>query len=155
MVDVTDQQPAQSEETPTRTPPDRRRIPLSNVQIILIALIVLGGRLALDFSERIVEGQQKVAEQRQLEAEVENLRAEQRALEASKAYYSSESFVEAWAHDDGKMVREGERLVIPVFEGQAPALEAVAPDTETLVPPWHIWWLLFFDSPAPLGTSGK
>ena len=143
------------QEAPQPAPQERRRIPLTNLQIILIALIVLGGRLALDFSQRIVEGQQKVAEQRQLETEIEALRAEQRALEAAKAYYSSEAFIEAWAHDEGKMVREGERLVIPVVEGSTPTIEPSAPQLNRPIPPWHVWWLLFFDTPPPFSTPDE
>src|SRR5687768_2764075 len=102
-----DVQPTQPplEDTPQTTGVSRRRVPLSNLQIILIVLIAVGGRLAIDFSQRIVDGQKKINEQHALEAEIEELKRDQQRLEAEKAYYSSSSFVEAWAHDEGKMVR--------------------------------------------------
>jgi hypothetical protein len=127
---------------------------LSNFQIILIALIVVGGRLVIDFSQRIIEGQLKVGQQRELEAEIERLLAEQRDLEAAKAYYSSPSYVEYWAHNEGKMVREGERLVIPLYDEPRPEvveLPASGPgDAPAPIPVWQVWWSLFFDSSPPL-----
>jgi len=132
------------------------RIQLTNWQIVLIALIVVGGRLVIDFSQRIVEGQQKVAEERQLEAEIERLHQERRDLEAAKAYYSSPAFVEAWAHDEGKMVREGERLVVPSYTSPAPEPEPetglgglAARTNEDNASTWRVWWSMFFDSSPP------
>src|SRR5262245_46833000 len=95
-----------------------QRLPLSNLQIMLILLIVVGIRLAFDVSQRIVEGQQKIAEQRILEARIAELEREREMLEADKAYYSSPTYIEAWAHDEGKMVRDGEKLVVPVYQGK-------------------------------------
>ncbi len=125
-------------------------MPLSNVQIILILLTVFGVRLVIDFGTRIVEGQAKVNEQRALEAEIDTLLAEQQELEAQKAYYSSATFVEEWAHSEGKMVRSGERLVIPIYEVTAPDTQqatAQASEEESMIPAWHVWWTLFFDNP--------
>ncbi len=133
------------------------RLPLSNAQIILIALIIVGGRLIIDFSQRIVEGQQKIAQQRQLEAEIEALIEEQQNLLSAKAYYSSPAFIEAWAHNEGKMVRDGEILVIPLY-GENRGAEASVPDStivrapEPLLP-WQVWWTLFFDVPPPSTRS--
>lgn len=147
-------------EEPAATPLHERtprvwRLPLTNWQIILIVLIVIGGRLALDLGQRIVEGQQKVAQQRQLEAELAALMQERKQLEAAKAYYGSPAFVEAWAHNEGKMVRDGEVLVIPIYEHPAqPASVSATPlSAEQAVPPWHVWWMLFFDSPPPVSGS--
>jgi cell division protein FtsB len=128
-----------------------RRVPLSNVQIILIALIVVGGRLVIDFSQRILEGQEKLAEQRELEAELDALLEEKQQLEAAKAYYSSPAFVEAWAHDQGKMVREGETLVIPMYDQSNQDVSvSVTPEALAPLPPWQVWWTLFFDTQPPL-----
>ena len=133
------------------------RLPLSNAQIILIALIIVGGRLIIDFGQRIVEGQQKIAQQRQLEAEIDALVQEQQNLLSAKAYYGSPAFIETWAHDEGKMVREGEVLVVPLYE-EDESLEASATDSVVLRPPepllpWQVWWTLFFDAPPPLTGS--
>ena len=131
-----------------------RRIPLSNLQIILIALTVVGGRLIFDFSQRILEGQSKVTEQRHLETEIASLTQKQQNLEANKAYYSSSAYVEAWAHDQGKMVRDGEILVIPQYD-QYPQTGIAVTSSEVIKPSpiWHIWWSLFFDGPPPLDSN--
>ena len=144
-----------NEQTSPQPQPEPRKSPfsrlrLTNWQIILIALIIVGGRLVIDFSQRIVEGQQKISEQRALEAEIEALTEEQHQLEADKEYYASQAYLEAWAHDEGKLVRDGETLIIPLYD------EPVAPIEETpvvqprvpLTPP-QVWWTLFFDSSPP------
>jgi len=121
-----------------------RRMRLTNWQIILIALVIFGGRLVFDFSERIIDGQQKVDEQRRLEAE--------------KAYYSSPAYVEAWAHSEGKMVRDGEVLVVPLYERPTPEpLVAIAPQqqpqSDQPFSSWRVWWSLFFDDPPPFAKA--
>ncbi|HOA22810.1 MAG TPA: septum formation initiator family protein [Aggregatilineales bacterium] len=135
-----------------------RRMRLTNWQIILIALVIFGGRLVFDFSERIIDGQQKVDEQRRLEAEIEALLEEQRRLEAEKAYYSSPAYVEAWAHSEGKMVRDGEVLVVPLYERPTPEpLVAIAPQqqpqSDQPFSSWRVWWSLFFDDPPPFAKA--
>ncbi len=146
---MVDAQPSpKSQPEPRKSPFQRLR--LTNWQIILIALVVVGGRLIIDFSQRIVEGQQKIAEQRSLEAEIETLLDEQQQLEADKAYYASQAYVEAWAHDEGKMVKDGEKLVIPLHDEEVVPVEEVpvVQPQISLTPP-QIWWTLFFDSPPP------
>ena len=133
----------------------RWRFSLNNLQIILIALVVVGGRLVIDFSQRIVEGQQKTDEQSLIESEIEALLLEREELEAAKTYYSSEAFIEVWAHDEGKMVRDGEVLVVPLYTGnplpqaQLDAPSAVGPTPSQTVNPWRVWWGMFFDVSPP------
>jgi cell division protein FtsB len=137
------------------SPPRRPIFRLTNWQIILTMLVIIGGRLVIDFSQRIVEGQQKLGEQRALEAQIADLQAEQKSLEASRIYYNSQAYVEAWAHDQGKMVLDGEILVIPVYQQDSPDTEtelATVPSTSaapTDRPTWQVWWSLFFDIQPP------
>jgi cell division protein FtsB len=131
-----------------------QRLPLSNLQIMLILLIIVGIRLAFDVSQRIIEGQQKIAEQRILEARIAELERERTQLEADKAYYSSPTYIETWAHDEGKMVRDGEKLVVPVYQGKPqPRNPVITTPPPAPLPAWAIWWTLFFDSPPPVPTS--
>lgn len=151
------QQPDQPT-TPAARPSQRLPV-LNNAQIILLVMVAVGGSLVLNFGQRIAQGQEKAEELRQLEAEIEALRQEQWALESAKAYYSSEAFVEAWAHDQGKMVREGEVLVIPLYSELAQGSEeggaasSPAAMTEKPLAPWRVWWSLFFDSPPPFSQE--
>ncbi len=134
----------------------RLRVPLSNTQIVLIILLLAGGRLIYDFSQRVVEGQNMVEQQRSLEADLLALKQENFELRAAKIYYDSDAYVETWAHDDGKMVRDGEVLIVPLY--QQPASQTFTPpqnsnNIERLstqsIPTWQVWWLLFFDAPSP------
>ena len=74
---------------------------------------------------------------------------------AERDYAQSDAFVEQWAHSDGKMVRPGEVLVIPVPVSTpvaATPTPSVFLEIETSPPtpqPWTLWWSLFFDSPPP------
>ena len=141
---------------PDQAPTQRRSVfRLTNWQIILIMLVVIGGRLVIDFSQRIVEGQQKLSEQRALEAQIAGLRAEQKSLEAAQIYYNSRAYVEAWAHDQGKMVLDGEILVIPVYLQDAstsetePSTIPASLSAQTARSSWQVWWSLFFDTQPP------
>ncbi|MGF1503760.1 MAG: hypothetical protein ACFB51_01285 [Anaerolineae bacterium] len=149
-----------SDDTSSQSPP-RRRLPLSNIQILLIPILIFGGMLILDFRQRVVEGQEKLVEQEALEAQIARLEAERLELEAQKTYFSSPAFVTDWAHSEGKMVRPGEVLVVPMIEGQPidlPALPPMAPPSvdepeqpaETDLSPLSVWWSLFFESSPPL-----
>lgn len=142
--------PTPPEEAPQQQGSFLRRMHLTNWQIILIALIVVGGRLVIDFSQRIVEGQQKASEQRHLEAEIEALLQEQKTLQAAKAYYTSPAFVEAWAHNEGKMVRQGEVLVVPIYKNPEEAVAAAHPQpVNEPLSPLSVWWTLFFEGSPP------
>ena len=127
-----------------------KRISLNNIQIVLIALLIIGGRLVINFSQRIIEGQEKLAEQNRLEAEISALQEENRNLEALKIYYNSPAFVEAWAHHEGKMVRPNETLIIPIYN--APTETQQIEETSERVPikedipTWLVWWSLFFEN---------
>ena len=145
-------QTANNMDSPRSTTARRRfpRLPLNNLQVILIALLVIGGRLVIDFSRRIVEGQQKITEQHELEAENEALIQEEQRLEAAKSYYGGPGFVETWAHNDGKMVRQGEVLVVPIYEDVPEQTSRTAEaSVATRTTGWQVWWSLFFDDPAP------
>jgi cell division protein FtsB len=151
--------PRHSADVPdSATPPApriARRGRLTNMQIILIVVIVIGMRLALDFGRRIAEGQRVTADQRTLETEIQALRDEQATLEANVAYHSSDAFVEDWAHDQGKMVLEGEVLVVPIPEGEALPSEAMRPQVAESLSKWQVWRSLFFDSPSPSGGNAR
>lgn len=136
----------------------KRILRLSNGQILLIVLIILGIQMAIDFSKRIIDGQQKIAELNRLQAQVALLEVERRQLETEKTYYSSESYVIEWAHSEGKMVLPGEILVIPVYdlEAQSAVLTETNPDEDEITQediPFALWWGLFFDSEPPFTNN--
>jgi hypothetical protein len=82
-----------------------------------------------------------------LQEQVASLEAEELRLQTQIAGATSEESVEAWAHDEAKMVREGERLVVPIpLPGSTAAASAPsAADSET-ASNWELWWTLLFGS---------
>jgi cell division protein FtsB len=142
----------------TEKPPrvERKRTgQLSGVQVMFAAILAIGLLLAINFSSRIAAGQPLQEAYDRVQAEIEALRQEQGRLIAERDYALSDSYVERWARDEGKMVREGEVLIIPV-----PITDNTQP-TPTIVPsvavettppppePWRVWWALFFETAPP------
>jgi len=142
---------------PSSTLPRReRRQQLSSIQIVFAAILSIGLLLVINFSGRIARGQQMEIERRRLQATIDVL--EQQKLELLKArdYAASDASVEHWAHTEGKLVREGEILVIPIPAGIAEATPVpaspvlvAAEEPEAEEPKWHLWWHLFFDGDPP------
>jgi hypothetical protein len=142
--------------TEKELPAERKRSgQLSGVQIMFAAILAIGLFLAIGLSQRITAGQPLQDAYDRVEGEIEGLRQEQGELLATRDYVQSDAFVEQWARDEGKMIRPGDVLVIPVPAGGAVEPTTVAEEdvpVETAPPepePWMLWWGLFFDSPPP------
>ncbi|MXX83170.1 MAG: hypothetical protein F4Y70_06830 [Chloroflexi bacterium] len=144
---------------PTNAEPPEQPAPgwkrLTSVQVMLAVVLALGLVLILNFSGRINLDRDLGRIHAQFKAEIADLQAEQERLLAQLDYVKSDAYVDTWARDDGKMIREGEVLIIPkgiASESSAGsastslvAFETTAPKPEN----WQLWWALFFDSPAP------
>ncbi len=149
--------------TEFRTPPPASRPPrrrqhqqITSLQIVFALILSIGLLLVINFSGRIARGQQMEIERKRLEATIEVLEAEKITLQKDHSYAASDASVEYWAHTEGKMVRDGEVLVIPIPAGiteptpvpPAPVLIAT-PIPEPATPNWRLWWNLFFDGEPP------
>ncbi len=139
-------------ETGGRRGPDRR---LTSIQLIFAVALTIGLILALNLSGRIKLDRDLGRIHAQFTTEIETLRREQQALIAQLSYVKSDAYVEFWARDEGKMIRQGEVLIMPRTTRSA-AAEQSAPtplvDFETTAPEpknWELWWALFFDAPPP------
>jgi hypothetical protein len=137
-------------------PPTRGRYNgLTGVQIMFAAIIAIGLILAINFSSRITSSRPLNEFYQSVESEILALRQEQATLIAEKDYAESPAFVQQWARGDGKMIRPGEVLVIPLSAGLAPTPTPVLPvfnDVQTSPSGpenWQLWWSLMFDSPPP------
>ncbi len=127
------------------------------MQILFASILAIGLLLAINFSNRITTGQQIQSIREELELEIAILETEQAALQQELDYVRGDDYVAAWAREEGKMIREGEVLVVPVPGG--PPLVTPTPQPQTLVgildedepasENWQLWWALFFDSPPP------
>ncbi len=148
--------------TPTRDShpkPPRRRTrtqQISSMQIVLAAILSIGLLLAINFGGRIARGQQMEAERKRLQATIDVLETESINLLKARDYAAHDASVIHWAQTEGKMVRDGEMLVIPIPAGitetaPAPIEPALVttPEPEPGAPNWHLWWNLFFDGDPP------
>lgn len=141
---------------PPRPPRRERPQQISSLQIVFAAILSIGLLLVINFSGRIARGQQMESERRRLQATIDVLATQHIDLLKQRDYAASETYIEQWAHTEGKLVRDGEVLVIPVPVGDEqmtptppPPVFASAPSSEPETPRWRLWWNLFFDGDPP------
>lgn len=127
----------------------------SSIQILFTVILTLGLLLTLDFSSRIQLDRELQEIHAQMLAEIEVLQVEQQSLAAELEYVKSDAYVEYWARDDGKMIREGEILIIPQgirASAESPSTVVSLVEFVTTEPEpknWELWWALFFDGDPP------
>ena len=146
-------------ESSSLAPESRKpRRQLSSTQVLFAVILTIALMLAIQFSARIQDERELTAIRDTIEDEIDLLRREQAELIDQLAYVESDAYVESWAHSEGRMVRDGEVLVIPVPSGitiqqntQTTVSETIATVDTTLPQPatWEVWWALFFDTPPP------
>ncbi len=132
-----------------------RRRHVTSVQLVLAFALAIGLVLILNFSSRIQLDRDLGRIHLQFSGEIKSLLADQEALAQELAYVKSDSYVEYWARDEGKMIRDGEVLILPQGVGPEPTIPASTVhlfEFETTAPEpqnWELWWALFFDGPPP------
>ena len=119
------------------------------------AILAIGLILGLNFTNLVSSGHPLQQKFNQLKTEISGLEHEQADLIRERDYVQSDAYVDTWAHDEGKMVRPGQVLMVPIPSAsiveatlEPPpqiAVETTAPEPEN----WKLWWSLFFDSPPP------
>ncbi len=151
-------QPSQPTSTPARSTPKPRSTPrpLSSMQIVFGSILAISLLLAINFSGRIAAGRQIGAQRQEMLYSIETLQARATALRTELNFYASDAFIEEWARREGKMIRPGEVLVVPVPGRTTPTpIFTAAPPPEiiqrrdTAPSNFELWWQLFFDSPPP------
>jgi hypothetical protein len=145
------EQPAADQPRPSK----RSNAPISSVQVMFAMILGIGLLLAINFSSRITDSQPVQEEYNRIVADIARLEAEQESLIDLRDYVQSDLYVEQWARDHGKMIRDGEVLVIPVPSGALieptpapefnPEFQIAQPDDQS----WQLWWQLFFDGEPP------
>ncbi len=122
--------------------------PKLNLSRVWILLAAVAGILILgDLNRRMSDAQRLERDAITLGTEVATLEADQSRLQTQVAGATSEPQVEAWARTQARLVRDGERLVIPLpasgdLNPTPPASTPVMP----LPSRWDIWWALLFGS---------
>lgn len=139
---TTDVKPVKTEAKPRET---RRGLNISMPQAMLVVGVVIALWIIIDFNGRIQTEQRISAEANQLRAEVTALAATQSALETELAYVSSDAYIAEWAHGEGRYVRPGEVLVVPVPAAAATPTPIPPPAVQPTPPSnFQMWWDLFF-----------
>jgi cell division protein FtsB len=108
-----------------------------------ILAIILGILLLGDLNQRMADARRLEQDTRGLQTEVAGLEAQAARLATQVVQATSESLVEEWARREGKMVREGEHLIVPISPAGTAVAPALAP-TPLPAPPsrWEVWWAL-------------
>ncbi len=110
------------------------------------AILAIGLILGLNFTNLVSTGQPLQQLYNQVTDEITKLEQEQGDLTRERDYVRSDAFVENWARSEGKMVKPGEVLVIPV---PSIALAEATPEPTLSVPiettaprleNWQLWW---------------
>jgi len=119
-------------------------------------ILAVGLILTINFSTRIAAGRPLLEAYEAVKQEIDDLETEQANLIAERDYALNDFYVEQWARGRGKMVRAGEKLIIPVpsqttilsipVQIEVGAFESGYDQPEN----WELWWSLFFDSPPPV-----
>lgn len=135
-----------------RQPGDRS---LTSIHLLMAVALAIGLILTLNFSGRIKLDHDLGRIHARFAAEIESLLEEQRDLIEELGYVKSDAYVEFWARDEGKMIREGEILILPKSGGLSSSpRQSIIPLVEfrTTAPEpanWELWWALFFDGEPP------
>jgi len=112
-------------------------------------LAVFGGFIVLffllmDFNSRINELNRLNTQLSGMKTDVAASKATQSGLQEQIAYATSDAAVNEYARNNG-MVREGEKLVVPIPNDTPMPQQAVDPTPTTIkVTNQEIWWALFF-----------
>lgn len=121
---------------------DRLKIGKKQIGMILGALVVF--LLLMDLNNRILELVRQTNQSRVGATEVAYLTQTLAAIEIQITEASLDSAVEAWAYEH-RMVRPGEKLVVPISPAGATPVPVYQPSQEApMVENWQVWWALFF-----------
>ncbi|MEX0788809.1 MAG: hypothetical protein WD906_03305 [Anaerolineales bacterium] len=109
----------------------------------LLALAAVGILILGDLNRRMADAERLERDAIALQMDVGLLETEHDRLQAAIAAVVDDAQVEAWARREAKMVRPGERLMIPVpVEGNSEPIRPAAETAEPLPSPWDVWWAL-------------
>jgi cell division protein FtsB len=121
----------------------KSRLPTSGIGLlilVLIGILILG-----DLNRRMVDARRLERDADILATQVSALETQNAVLVTQMARTTDDSLVIEWAHEEAKMVRDGEVLVIPITPPGGTPLPQATP-TQTVAQPsnWEVWWALIF-----------
>jgi hypothetical protein len=115
---------------------------------LTIVGVVVWLLILLDFNRRLAAEQQLVNAANRARTQVAKLEAEHSLLVTQEAYATTDAAVIAWAHEYGKMAKEGEVLVVPSVPTLQPAPLPPPVPLPAVPPTWMLWQNLFFSDTA-------
>jgi cell division protein FtsB len=122
---------------PRSTLPFRR---LALVVGVIAALFILG-----DLNRRMEDARKMERDGEALASQVSALESQSIALQTQVAGVNSDAAIESWAHSEGKLIRDGEKLIVPIPPPGAPTPRAPTPTPYPDPPsPWLVWSELLF-----------
>jgi cell division protein FtsB len=107
----------------------------------LFVLLVLGALVLGDLNQRMADARRLDHDADLLEVELKELEEENALLEDEIAMANTEAYVERWAHQDARMVREGEVLVILIGPEGEERVSRISPQADALVSSNFEEWL--------------
>jgi hypothetical protein len=125
------------------------KIKLGGLQNIGRQLVVVVGvgvliLVMLNLNSRLGEYYRLSSERDTIETKVAELSSTHVALQTQVAYAQSDQAAEDYARD-AHMIREGEKLVVPLTPvGNPTPTPEVAEETPPPPLNWEVWWTLFF-----------
>jgi len=125
----------------------RKRSSVSVTQFIVLIAATIALSLIVDLGRKVVLYRHLRQEEARLEREIELERARQDYLEKFKERIQTEEFVDEWARREWKMLKPGERGVVPLLPGVPSVSETYPPEegASGKGSHWQEWWKLFFD----------
>ena len=109
----------------------------------LLAALIVGTLIMGDLTRRMTDARRMERDARTLGTEVSDLESMNESLEKNIAGAGDDASVEAWARSQAKMIKEGERLVVPQAD-EEPSFVAAQPPEPAIEPPttWEVWLAL-------------
>ncbi|GAP10475.1 septum formation initiator [Bellilinea caldifistulae] len=111
--------------------------------LVLLAFVVLFF-LLMDLNNRLGDLSRLNNQLAKIETQVAGLKATESALSTQIIYSTSEAAVNEYARNHG-LIREGEKLIVPLGEGTPQSQVNIQPEvTPSPVRNVEVWWALFF-----------
>jgi len=111
--------------------------------IVLLAFVVLFF-LLMDLNNRLGDLSRLNNQLTKIETQVAGLKATESALSTQIIYSTSEAAVNEYARNHG-LIREGEKLIVPMGEGAPQSFVNIQPEpTPAPIRNVDVWWALFF-----------
>ncbi len=126
-----------------------RRLPLPPMDIVTVVVCTIAILFVLAFGGKALESYRLRRHNERLRRELAALEQETAELQARLTYVQSAEYVEQVAREQYKLIRPGEKLIIPIFRRgpvvvttPTPLLPTSRTATEQPASYWPAWWEL-------------